>query len=124
MNAYAAAPSNAYKESSVLTATPQQLVVMLYDGARRFLLQGAVAMRQGAIAVANDRLQRAEAILDELTATLDMDAGEIASRLQGIYTFCRRALSEARINRDADKIDQVGQMLADLREAWSQASAA
>jgi flagellar protein FliS len=124
MNAYAAAPSNAYKESSVLTATPQQLVVMLYDGARRFLLQGAVAMRQGDIPASNDRLQRAEAIIDELTATLDMEAGDVAERLQGIYTFCRRELSAARIERDADKIDQVGRMLGELRDAWAQTSAA
>ena len=124
MNAYAAAPTIAYKESSVLTATPQQLVVMLYDGARRFLLQGAVAMRQGDVGVANDRLQRAEAIIDELTATLDMDAGEVAGRLQGIYTFCRRQLTDARIERDAGKIDQVSGMLAELRDAWAQASAA
>ena len=124
MNAYAAAPTNAYKESSVLTATPQQLVVMLYDGARRFLLQGAVAMRQGDVSTSNDRLQRAEAIIDELTATLDMDAGAVAERLQGIYTFCRRQLTDARVARDADKIDQVGRMLGELRDAWAQANAA
>ena len=122
MNAYA--PAGAYKESSVLTATPQQLVVMLYDGARRFLFQAAVAMRKGDVAAANDRLQRAEDIIDELTATLDLDAGEVAERLQGIYTFCRRHLADARIARDADKVDQVGAMLGELRDAWAQTSSA
>src|SRR3954463_13572007 len=46
MSAYAPAP-NAYRESAVLTATPEQLVVMLYDGANRFLTQSSVAMRDG-----------------------------------------------------------------------------
>jgi len=124
MNAYAAAPAGAYKESSVLTATPQQLVVMLYDGARRFLHQAAVATRQGDVSTSNDRLQRAESIIDELTATLDLDAGEVAQRLQGIYTFCRRQLGDARIERDAAKIDQVGRMLGELRDAWARANSA
>ena len=108
----------------MLTATPQQLVVMLYDGARRFLFQAALAMRKGELPVANERLQRAEDIIDELTATLDMDAGEVAERLQGIYTFCRRHLSDARIARDPDKVDQVAGMLGELRDAWAQTSSA
>jgi hypothetical protein len=61
MNGYASAPA-AYKESSILTAPPERLVVMLYDGAHRFLTQAAAAMRQDDLAHANDRLQRAEAI--------------------------------------------------------------
>ena len=120
MNAYAADSTLAYKESSVLTATPEQLVVMLYDGARRFLFQAAVAMRQDDIATCNGRLQRAEAIIDELTATLDRSTGELADRLAGLYAFYRRTLTEARLERSPEKIDQVARLLAELREAWAQ----
>ena len=119
MNAYASVPA-AYKESSIMTATPERLVVMLYDGAHRFLTQATVAMRQGDIAQTNDRLQRAEAIISELNATLDMSAGEIAERLRAIYTFSRRHLSEARLERNPQKIEQVSRMLGELRDSWAQ----
>ena len=122
MNAYAATPSRAYKESAVLTAPPERLIVMLYDGARRFLFQAATAMREGDVVMTNDRLQRAEAILDELTSTLNMEAGEVAGRLHGIYAFSRRTLGEARIQRDVKKIETVSRLLGDLRDAWAQIS--
>ena len=97
LSAYAASQTAAYKQQSILTATPGQLVVMLYDGCLRFLIQAAYAMREGdQRRVAGDRLRRAEAIIDELHATLDMEqGGVIASRLQGIYVFCSRHLLEA-----------------------------
>jgi flagellar protein FliS len=76
-------------------------------------------MVEGAWLQAGERLSRAEAILDELLATLDMDAGEIAERLQAIYVFCKTRLIEARIERDAVRVDQVAGLLAELREAWA-----
>lgn len=118
MNPYAT--PQAYRTNSVLSASPGQLVVMLYDGAIRFLRQGEMSMQEGAIAHANDRLQRAEAILDELLATLNMDAGEISQRLQAIYTFCRSELIHARIDRSPQRIRKVADLLAELRGAWHQ----
>jgi flagellar protein FliS len=118
LSAHAAVPK-AYRESAVLTASPERLVVLLYDGARRFLLQAAAAMREGDITRTHDRLRRAEAIIEELHATLDMSAGEVAERLASIYLFCRRHLDEARLERDAEKVDQVERLLGELREAWA-----
>jgi flagellar secretion chaperone FliS len=113
------APTAAYKQQSILTATPGQLVVMLYDGCLRFLHQAAHAMRDGNLAEAGTRLSRAEAIVDELLSTLDMEkGGVIASRLQGIYVFSVRHLMEARLERDADKIEKVSQLLSELRDSW------
>ena len=119
MTPYATA-QKAYRENAVLTATPEQLVVMLYDGARRFLTQASHAMRGGDLATANERLRRAEAIIAELRSTLDRSAGEIAERLDAIYAFCQRHLMDARFKRDADHIDQVTKLLSELREAWGQ----
>ncbi len=110
----------AYRESSILTASPEQLVVMLYDGARRFLHQASVAMGDGDLATANARLQRAEAIVDELLTTLDMSAGEVAEQLQSIYLFCRRQTMEARVERDPARLEQVSDLLGELRDAWHQ----
>ena len=117
------ASPQAYRESSVLTASPEQLVVMLYDGANRFLRQAEAAMGEGAVAHTNDRLQRAEAILDELLTTLNHDAGEIAERLQAIYVYCKRCLMESRKDRDVAKIRLVVRLLGELREAWAQVAA-
>lgn len=111
----------AYKQSSILTASPAKLVVMLYDGAGRFLAQAAAAMREGQSVAAHQRLRRAEDIIEELRATLDHErGGEIASRLQGIYVFCLAELGRARLAQDAARVDGVAQQLGELREAWAQ----
>jgi flagellar secretion chaperone FliS len=119
MTPYATA-QQAYRDSAILTAPPERLVVMLYDGANRFLFQGAAAMRAGDLTAMNDRLRRAEAIINELRATLDMSAGQVASNLESIYAFCQRLLLEARLKQDADKIDHVAKLLGELRDAWDQ----
>ena len=124
MSAYTAAP-NAYRQNSVLTASPAQLVVMLYDGANRFLLQTAAAMREGRPGVAGERLRRAEAIINELLITLNMDAGgEVAVRLQQLYVFFKHRLGEARREQDADKVDEVAGMMRELRGSWAQLAGA
>ena len=110
----------AYRESAVLTASPEQLVVMLYDGALRFLRQSEVAYGEGAWQHGGERMGRAEAIIDELLATLNMDAGELAERLQAIYVFCKKTLIEARLEHEPAKIRTVIRLFADLREAWEQ----
>ena len=117
MNPYAR--PQAYREASVMTASPEQLVVMLYDGAGRFLRQAGGAMLAGTWLHASEKLSRAEAIIDELLATLDMDAGDIAERLQAIYVFCKTRLIEARLERDPGRVDQVARLLAELRGAWA-----
>jgi flagellar protein FliS len=71
-----------------------------------------------------ERLGRGEAIIDELLATLNLDAGEIAERLQAIYVFCKRCLIEARLQRNPDKVRHVVALLADLRQAWVKLAAA
>jgi flagellar protein FliS len=118
MSAYAPAP-NAYRESAVLTATPEQLVVMLYDGANRFLTQSAVAMREGRAGLAGEKLRRAEAIIDELLTTLDMSVGDIAQRLQALYVFFKDHLMAARLEQSADKVDEVAGLMRELRSAWA-----
>jgi flagellar protein FliS len=125
VSAYTASHSAAYRQQSILTATPGQLVVMLYDGCLRFLHQAAHAMRGGDLAESNARLIRAEAIIDELHATLDLEqGGVVASRLQGIYVFCNRHLLEARSAQEPEMIEKVSELLAELRDAWAQIAAA
>ena len=111
--------SQAYAHDSVLTASPEKLVVMLYDGLARFLARGAAAIRAEDIGAAGTALQRAGAILDELLATLDPAAGEMAERLSGIYLFCKRELLAAQIKRDPKRVERVAKLLGELRESWA-----
>lgn len=121
MATYAGNQTAAYRQQSILTAPPGRLVVMLYDGAIRFLNQSAYALRDGDRALALSRMRRAEAIIDELTVTLDHErGGVVASRLQGIYAFCRSHLLAAWRQGDAAKVDQVAGLLGELREAWAE----
>jgi flagellar protein FliS len=120
MSTYAATYSpNAYRASAVLTASPGQLIVMLYDGARRFLHQASVAMGDHDIPAAHNKLTRAEDIIRHLRNTLDMEQGEIAARLQSIYTFSLAHLRQARLDQDPSKILEIDDILGKVRESWA-----
>jgi flagellar protein FliS len=114
------ATPNAYRQGAVLAATPGELVVMLYDGARRFLRQANVAMREGQIERAHNTLRRAELIIAHLDGILDFQQGEVADRLHAIYQFCLAHLNAARNNQDPAKLEEVSELLGEMREAWAQ----
>jgi flagellar protein FliS len=118
MSPVATAPQ-AYRESSVLSAPPEALVVMLYDGALRFLFQASVTMREHQIEATHRKLRRAEDIIIHLRDALDMEQGEIPQRLHAIYMFCLHHLRQARLDQDPAKVEQVRTLLAELREAWA-----
>ncbi|MBV9606571.1 MAG: flagellar export chaperone FliS [Solirubrobacterales bacterium] len=113
------ATPNAYRESAVLSAPPELLVVMLYDGARRFLFQAGVAMRDGQIELTNRKLRRAEDILQHLRDVLDMEQGEIAANLESIYVFCLRQLRQARFEKNPAAVEHVSALLGRLRESFA-----
>ncbi|WP_320669657.1 flagellar export chaperone FliS [Patulibacter defluvii] len=115
-----AAPQ-AYRQNAVLTASPVELVVMLYDGAARFLRQAGAALDAGDLAQANARMQRAEAIVSELLVTLDRErGGEVADRLAAIYLFWRRELDAVRRTRDGARLAPIVRQLGELRAAFAQ----
>ena len=113
------ATPNAYKESAVLSAPPELLVVMLYDGARKFIFQAGVAMRDGQIELTNRKLRRAEDIIQHLRDTLDMEQGEIPANLESIYVFCLRQLRQARFEKNPTSLEHVSSLLGQLREAFA-----
>jgi flagellar protein FliS len=113
------ATPNAYKESAVLSAPPELLVVMLFDGARKFLFQAGVAMRDGKIELTNRKLRRVEDIIQHLRDALDMDQGEIPANLESIYVFCLRQLREARFEKNPAALEHVSTLLGQLREAFA-----
>jgi len=117
-----AAPPQAYRRAEVLAATPGQLVVMLFDGARRFLRQAAAAMEAGEVERCHVTLRYAEMIIAHLDATLDLQQGELAARLHDVYSFYLRHLNSARMSQDAAMLHEVSELLGELREAFAQAA--
>lgn len=118
---YRTATPNAYRESAVLTASPIQLVVMLYDGAGKFLRQAIAMYEHHEVVKAGNAIGRAQAIVEELFATLDVEqGGDLASRLQGIYVFCISEMGDARMEAKPDRLHEVARLLGELRESWHQ----
>jgi flagellar protein FliS len=108
-----------YLETAVKTASPARLIVMLYDGAIRFINEAAYAMQQRDYETQNTKLQRAQKILAELISSLDFDkGGEIAENLFRLYTYMYNQLVEANINDSRDRLEHVVHLLSELREAW------
>jgi flagellar protein FliS len=113
----------AYHHNAVTTAAPEQLVVMLFDGALRFSRRAVNAFEAGQLPQATQAIGRVTAIVNELNATLDTEAGgEIARNLRSIYGFINRHLLEAVRTGDPDRVRQSMGLLAELREAFSEAS--
>jgi flagellar protein FliS len=119
MSTYAPKTPDAYRANAVLTASHEQLIVALYDGARRFLHQASVAMSDKQIPAAHFKQRRAEDILRHLRDTLDMEQGQLAERLYAIYSFCLEHLRQARLEQNPRKLDQVNDLLGQLRESWA-----
>ena len=111
----------AYRENTVLAATPEQRVVMLYDGAKRFLRHTVKAMEAKEIEGAHNALRRVELIVAHLDGVLDYEQDRsIASQLHDIYSFCQDHMRRARMDQDAEKVGEVDRILEELRASWVQ----
>jgi flagellar protein FliS len=108
-----------YRETAVTTQNRGRLIVMLYDGAIKFLRQAIQDIRQGDLAAKGTHLARAQDIIFELNTVLDMEkGGQIAQNLRSLYTFMQRHLSQANIRKDTAMIQEVIGMLEELNQSW------
>ena len=113
--------ADAYYQTHVQSRSPLELVVMLYDGALRFLDQAAEAMDRGDMAGKAMALSKAFAILAELQNTLNVkDGGDVARQLDALYSHMHDRLVEANVQRSSAPIRDVINLLQPLRDAWSQ----
>lgn len=119
MNAY----MNQYQNNQVLNASPDQILIMLYDGAIRFVRQAQMALADGRETDKAKAISKAVAIVAEFSNTLDREVGgEIAEDLSRLYDFMIRELTTANIKNDAEKLGPVEKILLDLREAFAEAA--
>lgn len=115
-----------YRANAVLTASPGQLVLMLYDGALKALALAREGFNTPAedprrIAVINDQILKAQAILNELQDGLNMEAGgEFARTMHRLYDYHYRRLLEANIRKQVEPVIEVERLVRELRDAWAQ----
>jgi flagellar secretion chaperone FliS len=118
-------PWQSYRQVATETASPGQLVLMLYDGAIRFLERA----RQGFAAddplefnqTINNNVLRAQAIINELNLALDLDqGGDLAATLRRLYHYMDRRLQEANQHKKEEGISEVVRRLTVLRNAWAE----
>jgi flagellar protein FliS len=115
---------DSYKETQIKTATPGKLVVMLYEGAVKFinLALEHLAQKHAAYDKVSNYIIKAQDIVTELMVSLDFDkGGQIAKNLFGLYLYMNRRLIEANIQKDAGILGEIKKLLTELRAAWIQA---
>lgn len=114
---------DAYRNAQIQAARPEQLVLMLYDGARTRVSRAKLAFAAGDDERGRSHVLRAQAIVGELLASLDMGAGEMAGNLYRIYEYVNYRLVEANIKHDIAGLDVVLRILGELRDAWQEGTA-
>lgn len=113
-------PYNAYKNNEVLSASPNKLVLLLYDGAIRYIKWAQVALQDGRVEKVNHNLKKAQDILTEFMSTLDFEqGGEIAGSLFQLYEYMHHQLIQANIHKDVAGMEEVKGLLEELRETWA-----
>lgn len=113
-----------YKTTEVETSTPQRLVVMLYDGALRFLEEARVAFQGGEGDAGKERIRRVERILLALMDALDhRHHQELSRTLMQIYQYVFSLLERATSRSDVHALEDAVKVLRPLGEAWRQAEA-
>lgn len=108
-----------YRKGAVNGASPVQLVIMLYDGALRFMEAGRHAILEKDLEKQNQSLQRAQKIVMELMSCLDMEnGGEIATNLLALYTYALEQLVQANLKDDPEAVDRTIRIFSELRDSW------
>ena len=114
-------PYQQYRATKVSTASPVDLVVMLYQGVVRFTRAGIEATERGDVQAAHKGFVRAQDIIAELVSTLDHDrGGEVAKQLLALYDYAFRRLVEANCKKDVVPAREVIQIFRDLGMAWQE----
>ncbi len=109
-------------ESAVMSASPHQLIVMLFDGAKSALIRARILLEQNDVVGKGNALSKAiDLISNGLKLGLDMEkGGELAENLADLYDYMVRRLLHANINNDLQAIIEVESLLDNIADAWKQ----
>ncbi|MBR2045658.1 MAG: flagellar export chaperone FliS [Agathobacter sp.] len=113
-NAYAA-----YQNSKIMTASPAELTLMLYDGAIKFCNIAIVGIEKNDVEKAHNNIIKVERIINEFQATLDHKY-PVAQDFDNVYNYLKRRLFEANVKKDAEILEEVLKHLRTMRDTWKE----
>lgn len=112
-------PYQTYQQNSVLTASPQELTLMLYNGCLKFSKLATRAMLEKNYEEKNKNIIKSQMIIQELRSTLDPDI-ELSQGLEQIYEYIYNRLVEANMKNDVEALEEVINFVVELRDTWKQ----
>ena len=112
----------AYQNSKIMTASPAELTLMLYDGAIKFCNIAIVGIEKNDIEKAHNNIIKVDRIINEFQATLD-HRYEVSKDFDNVYTYLRKRLVEANVKKDAAILEEVLTHLRTMRDTWKEVMA-
>ncbi|MDR1538990.1 MAG: flagellar export chaperone FliS [Clostridiales bacterium] len=113
-------PYSKYEDHSIFTATKEDLTLMLYDGALKFINQAIVAVENKEIEKSSNLIQKVERIIQEFQITLNYKY-DVAKQLNSLYDYMYWRLIDANMKKDVNILIEVRDMLREMRDTWKQA---
>ena len=114
MNQYAQ-----YQNSKILTASPAELTLMLYEGAIKFCNIAILAIEKKDVEKAHNNIMKAQRIIEEFRSTLDHKYA-VAEDFDRVYVYLLQRLLQANIKKDAEILEEVNTHLRSMRDTWKQ----
>lgn len=108
-----------YTRNKILTATPAELTLMLYDGAIKFCNIAIMGIEQGNVQKAHDNIMKVERIIEEFQITLNFDY-PIANDYNNVYNYLIKRLRQANIEKSKEILEEVNAHIHTLRDAWKE----
>jgi len=112
-------PASVYNDNKILTATPAELTLMLYEGAIKFCNIALMAIEKNDFEKVNENIIKAENIITELRATLDFSY-PVANQFETVYDYIYRRLVEANIKKDKDILEEALKYIREMRDTWKE----
>ena len=108
-----------YNNSKVLTASPAELTLMLYDGAIKFCNIAELSVEKNDIPRAHENIRKVQNIIGYLPSTLDMKY-EVSKDFDNIYSYLERRLVEANVKKDKEILEEINTHLHSIRDNWKE----
>ena len=109
-----------YQEIEIQTSSPEKLVLLLYDGAIKFLNQAILKIEEKNVEESHQLLIKVQKIIRELMCSLNLETGKLAANWYNLYDYMYERVVEANLNKDIEPIQEVLELINPLREAWAQ----
>ena len=110
---------NAYQKNAIMTATPAELTLMLYEGAIKFCNIGIIAIEKKDFEKANENLKKAQNIITELRVTLDRKY-KVWEDFERVYDYIYRRLVEGNMKKDTEIIEDALKYIREMRDTWKE----